>query len=76
MNSALTLAAISGENVLTALIWIVVAGIIFWLVTWLISYVGLPEPFAKVAKVIVAVVAVVFLINAILTIAGKPFINW
>lgn len=74
MNSAL--AAISGENVLTALIWIVVAGVIFWLVTWLISYVGLPEPFAKVAKVIVAVVAVVFLINAILTIAGKPFINW
>lgn len=61
---------------LTALIWIVVAGIIFWLVTWLISYVGLPEPFAKVAKVIVAVVAAVFLINAILTIAGKPFINW
>lgn len=70
------LAAISGDQLINAVIWIVVAGVIFWLVTWLISYVGLPEPFAKVAKVIVAVVAVVFLINALLSLAGKPFINW
>jgi hypothetical protein len=70
------LAAISGNNLLTAVIWVIVAGVIFWLVNWLIAYVGIPEPFNKVAKVIVAVVAVVLLINALLVVAGRPFINW
>ena len=70
------LAAISGNNLLTAVIWVIVAGVIFWLVNWLIAYVGIPEPFNKVAKVIVAVVAVVLLINALLVVAGRPFINF
>ena len=70
------LAAISGNSLLTAVIWVIVAGVIFWLVNWLIEYVGIPEPFNKVAKVIVAVVAVVLLINALLVVAGRPFINF
>lgn len=78
MNSALILAAtaVSGENLVSALIWIVVVGLICWLLWWFIGYIGLPEPFNKVARVLIALVAVVFLINALLTIAGKPFINW
>lgn len=70
------LAAISGDQLVNALVWIVIAGLVFWILTWLISYIGLPEPFSKVAKVIIAVVAVVFLANALLTLVGKPFINW
>lgn len=68
------IAAISGSVLLNAIIWIIVAGVIFWLMNWLIAYVGIPEPFAKVAKVIIAIVAVVLLINALLSIAGKGFI--
>jgi uncharacterized membrane protein YuzA (DUF378 family) len=70
------LAAISGQALLNAVIWIIVAAVIFWLVTWLIGYVGLPEPFAKVARVIVGIAAVLFLINALLTLAGKPLITF
>ena len=70
------LATISGPAVVSAVIWIIVAGLIFWLLTWLIAYVGLPEPFAKVAKVVIAVAAVIILINALLSIAGSPFIAW
>lgn len=70
------LADISGSNVLTALIWVIVAAVIFWLCNWLIGYIGIPEPFNKVAKVIIAVAAVIFLVNALLTIAGHPFIRW
>ena len=70
------LAAISGSTLVNAVIWILVAGLIFWLLNWLINYVGVPEPFNKIAKVLIAIVAVVMLINALLTIAGKPFINW
>lgn len=70
------LAVISGNAVIEALIWVIAIGLICWLVWWLISFAGLPEPFNKVARVIVACVAVVFLINVILTLAGHPLIVW
>ena len=75
MNT-LILAAISGQAIVSALIWLIVLGVIWWLLWWLISYVGLPEPFAKVARVILAVAAVIVLINVLLTLAGKPLVNW
>jgi hypothetical protein len=67
---------IDGSSIIGALIWLVCLGLIFWLLFWLINYVALPEPFAKVAKVILALAAVVLLINVILTIAGHPLIAW
>jgi predicted tellurium resistance membrane protein TerC len=67
---------ISGEALLQFVVYIVVAGLIFWLLWWLIAYVGLPEPFNKVARVVVAVVAVLFLISVLLGLAGKPVIKW
>lgn len=72
----LTLAAIEGTAIIGALIWLLIMGVIFWLLHWLITYVGLPEPFAKVAYVILAIAAVVIVINVLLSIAGKPFIRW
>lgn len=69
------IAAITSTTLLHVVVWIIIAGIIFWLVNWLIGYVGIPEPFNKVAKVIVAVVAVVMLINALLMLVGRPFIT-
>lgn len=71
-----TLAQISGHNLLNAVIWIVVAGVVFWLLNWLVDYVGVPEPFKKVARVVIAVAIVVVLINALFSIAGHPFITW
>ncbi len=45
------------------LLSIVVIGLIFWLLFWLIDFIGLPEPFNKVAKVVLAVFAVIYLIG-------------
>lgn len=70
------LAQISGSAVVSALIWIIVLGIVFWLLWWLVSYVGLPEPFNKVARVILAVAAVIVLINCLLSLAGHPLVHW
>lgn len=70
------LAAISGSSLIQALVWIVIAAVIWWLLTWALGYIGIPEPFNKVVKVILALVAVVFLINALLTLVGRPFISW
>jgi hypothetical protein len=68
--------AISGSGLLSILIQLIVAGLIFWLLLWLLTFVGLPEPFLKVAKVILAVVAVIFVINLLLSLTGSAFIQW
>jgi len=70
------LAVISGEAVINGLIWLVVLGLIFWLLYWLIGVVGLPEPFNKVARVILAVAAVIILIGWLMNLAGHPLIRW
>lgn len=63
---------ISVEGMLVLLITLVVAGLIFWLVWWFVSYIGLPEPFDKVARVIIGLCALIFLINLLLGIGGHP----
>ena len=70
------LAAISGEALVGVVIWLIVAGLIFFLLTWLIDYCKTPEPFNRVAKVIIAIAAVLIVINALLGRAGKAFISW
>lgn len=70
------LAVISGAALVNALVYLVIIGLIIWLLWWFVSYIGLPEPFAKVAKVLIALVALVFLINFLLGLVGDPFIKW
>lgn len=70
------LLAISGSSLVSLVIWLIAIGVIVWLLLWLIAYVGIPEPFNKVAKVIIMVVAVILLINVILGLVGEPFIKW
>lgn len=55
------------------IVYIVVAGLIFALLAWLIRYCGLPEPYAKVANVILAVLGVLVLIGLLLSVVqGQP----
>jgi len=70
------LAVISGEQIIHAIIWLIVAAVIFWLLNWLIGYIGIGEPFAKIIKVIIAIAAVIICINALMILAGHPFIAW
>ncbi len=71
-------AVVSGEGVIQSLMFLIVIGVIFWLLWWLISYVALPEPFAKVARIIMAVAAVIVLINILLGLVGHPLfvVHW
>jgi hypothetical protein len=61
---------IAGAGLLSLLITLVIAGLIFYLIWWFIGYIGLPEPFNKVARVLVALVALIFLINLLLGLTG------
>ncbi len=67
---------ISGSAMLSLLVMLVIVGLICWLVWWFIGYIGLPEPFNKVARVLVALFALVFLINLLLGVAGHPIVRW
>ena len=73
----LILAAASGSGLVSALITLVIVGVIFWLVLWFIGWVGLPEPFAKIAKVVLGLFALIFLINLLLGFTDHgAFIKW
>jgi hypothetical protein len=70
------LAAISGDNLLTAVIWIVILALIYFVLDWGLKQVGVPEPFNKIVRFILILFVVVGLVNALLTIAGRPFITF
>jgi hypothetical protein len=61
------------------LVWLVIylggLGLIVWLLIFLIDYIGVPQPFAKVAKVIIMVFSVLILISVILAFMGHPLVH-
>jgi len=61
---------VSGGPFIGVLLNILIIGVIFGLLWWLIGYCSIPEPFNKVARVILAIVAVIFLINVLLSLSG------
>lgn len=67
---------ISGSAMLSLFITLVIGGLIFWLIWWFIGYAGIPEPFNKVARVLVALFALIFLINILLGFTGHPLFRW
>lgn len=61
---------ISISAAVTIVLYLIVAGLIFGLLWWLVGYCGLPQPFDKVARVILAILAVFVIIGILLSIAG------
>lgn len=52
---------------------LIVAGLIVWLLLYLIDYCGIPEPFSKVARVVVMVCAVLVVIGVLMSlVSGQP----
>lgn len=66
---------ITAAQLVNTTIYLVVFGLIFSLLWWFVSYVGLPEPFAKVARVVIAFAAVLLLISLLLSLAGITLIK-
>ena len=65
------------QTLMHVVIYLLVIGGVCWLLWWLIGYIGLPEPFNKIARVIIAVVAVFLLINLLIGFAGgTPLVRW
>jgi peptidoglycan/LPS O-acetylase OafA/YrhL len=58
------------ESLLSLVLWLAIYGAIFYLLWWVVGL--LPAPFQTVGRIIVAVVAVIALINLLLPMAGHP----
>jgi hypothetical protein len=63
-------AEISGDTLVNALIYLVVYGVVAGLLWWIVDFAGLPAPFNKVAKVLIALVAVILVIRLLLRVTG------
>ena len=63
-------------GLLHLLIQIIVVGLVCYLLWWLIGYIGLPAPFDKVARVVIAIVAVIFLLNIVMGLDGCHALNF
>ncbi len=61
---------ISLSGAVQIIVYLVVCGLIYWLLAYLIDAVGLPDPFAKVAKVVLIVLAVLVAISILLSLVG------
>lgn len=55
---------------LSALLWLVIVGLIVYVCWWGLQKIGLPEPFNKIATVLLVVVTVVILVNFLLGFTG------
>lgn len=63
-------AMISLSAAVMVVVYLIVAGLIFGLLWWLIGYCGLPAPFDKVARVVLAVLAVLVIIGILLSLVS------
>lgn len=64
------------SELVRVIVLLIVGGLIFWLLHWLVGYVGLPEPFNKVARVVLAVFAVLFVCIVLLSLVGIQVVRW
>ncbi len=64
------------SELVNVIIYLFIIGGVCWLLWWLVGYIGLPEPFNKIARAIIAIVAVLLLINLLLGLGGgQPFLR-
>lgn len=72
---ATTLAAISGNQLMQCFLWLLIAAVSFFLGNWFIGYAQIKDPVLTIARIIMGLLVVAFVINALLWLTGNPFIG-
>jgi hypothetical protein len=63
------------EGLVYAVVYLLVLGLICWLLIFLVDYVNPPEPFKKVAKAAIVIIAVLIIIFLLLGfVSGRPIL--
>lgn len=76
MNEYLMLAAVSGEQVLNAFVYLIIWGLIVWVLHWALGKIAPGEPWMKIANVALVLLTVVIVVNVLLSFIGKQFIKF
>lgn len=58
------------ESLISLLILVLVVGIIVWLALWAISELGVPDPFNRIARVLVILIACLIILYRALPLVG------
>jgi hypothetical protein len=66
---------ISSSLLLTLFVKLVIAGLIFYVLFWALGKIGLPEPFSKIALVVLVLIIVIYLLDLLLGLSGVPLIR-
>jgi heme A synthase len=71
------LAAIDGQQLLGSLFALAIWALILWVLWWGLRKIALPEPWNKLATVVLVLLTVVIAINILFGLLGKqPFIRF
>jgi len=70
------LAVVDASNAVGLLINILIVVLIFSLAFWVIAKMGVPEPVNLVLRVIVGVIALLWLLSMVGAFGGHPFLVW
>ena len=70
-------AAITAGTLLTVIIWLVVAGLIYAVIDWGLNKIALPPPFSTIARVLLVLITVILIVSALLGLTGDgPLIRF
>lgn len=58
------------SSLVSLAIYILVIGVVIWLLLFLIDLVPLPEPFGRIARIVIIAIGVLIVIFALLQVAG------
>ena len=64
------------EGLIGVLIYLIVWGLILYILWWAIGKIGLPEPFGKIAVVVLVVITVLVLLNLLTGFIPIPRSHW
>lgn len=54
------------SSLITLVIYIIIIGLVFWVLWWALDAIGIPEPFNKVIRVVLILAAVLIMLNFLL----------
>lgn len=63
-------------DLISLLVYVVIAALIFYLIYWIIGQIPMPDPFKTVVLVVVGLIAVIFLISILTGWAPVGRFNW
>lgn len=67
---------ISAAILVNVILLLVFAGLVYWLVSWAIGAMGIPEPFNKIINVILILIVLFICLNALFMLFGHPLVSW